>query len=164
MDENKNPDLTPLYGASTTVGKVISKGDVVVYESTVYPGVTEDEYNRAYHQDVRLQDDEVLVTSNFFEFGKTFDIDNTKYQIKDVIHQPYLLPNENSTAEKNIIVIMKDEAAIQKMMSSFFGDEIQPTENLSIKYSDQSKEKEAEDILERCLEKFTIQCFWTGTW
>ena len=125
-------------------------------------GVTEDEYNRAYHQDVRLQDDEVLVTSNFFEFGKTFDIDNTKYQIKDVIHQPYLLPNENSTAEKNIIVIMKDEAAIQKMMSSFFGDEIQPTENLSIKYSDQSQEKEAEDILERCLEKFTISANASG--
>ena len=43
VDDNNNPDLTPLYGASTTVGKVISKGDVVVYESTVYPGVTEDE-------------------------------------------------------------------------------------------------------------------------
>lgn len=43
VDENNNPDLTPLYGASTTVGKVISRGDVVVYESTVYPGVTEDE-------------------------------------------------------------------------------------------------------------------------
>lgn len=43
VDNNHNPDLTPLYGASTTVGKVISKGDIVVYESTVYPGVTEDE-------------------------------------------------------------------------------------------------------------------------
>jgi UDP-N-acetyl-D-galactosamine dehydrogenase len=43
VDDNKNPDLTPLYGASTTVGKVIAKGDIVVYESTVYPGVTEDE-------------------------------------------------------------------------------------------------------------------------
>lgn len=43
VDENNNPDLTPLYGASTTVGKVINRGDVVVYESTVYPGVTEDE-------------------------------------------------------------------------------------------------------------------------
>ena len=43
VDENNNPDLTPLYGASETVGKVISKGDVVVYESTVYPSVTEDE-------------------------------------------------------------------------------------------------------------------------
>lgn len=43
VDSNNNPDLTPLYGASTTVGKIISKGDIVVYESTVYPGVTEDE-------------------------------------------------------------------------------------------------------------------------
>ncbi|MBR3100565.1 MAG: nucleotide sugar dehydrogenase [Muribaculaceae bacterium] len=43
VDKNNNPDLTPLVGASTTVGKVISKGDIVVYESTVYPGVTEDE-------------------------------------------------------------------------------------------------------------------------
>lgn len=43
VDINNNPDLTPLYGASETVGKVIKPGDVVVYESTVYPGVTEDE-------------------------------------------------------------------------------------------------------------------------
>ena len=43
VDKHNNPDLTPLYGASTTVGRVISKGDIVVYESTVYPGVTEDE-------------------------------------------------------------------------------------------------------------------------
>lgn len=43
VDENNNPDLSPLYGASETVGKVIAPGDIVVYESTVYPGVTEDE-------------------------------------------------------------------------------------------------------------------------
>ena len=43
VDRNNNPDLTPLVGASTTVGKVIAKGDIVVYESTVYPGVTENE-------------------------------------------------------------------------------------------------------------------------
>ena len=43
VDRNNNPDLTPLYGASETVGRVIAPGDVVVYESTVYPGVTEDE-------------------------------------------------------------------------------------------------------------------------
>ncbi len=42
VDENDYPDLSPLIGASKTVGKVISKGDVVVYESTVYPGVTEE--------------------------------------------------------------------------------------------------------------------------
>lgn len=43
VDLNNNPDLTPLHRASETVGSVIGKGDIVVYESTVYPGVTEDE-------------------------------------------------------------------------------------------------------------------------
>lgn len=43
VDENNRPDLTPLIGASRTVGQVISPGDIVIYESTVYPGVTEEE-------------------------------------------------------------------------------------------------------------------------
>lgn len=43
VDTNNRPDLKPLWGASKTVGKVIGKGDIVVYESTVYPGVTEEE-------------------------------------------------------------------------------------------------------------------------
>jgi UDP-N-acetyl-D-galactosamine dehydrogenase len=43
VDRNNRPDLTPLYKSSETVGKVLKKGDVVIYESTVYPGVTEDE-------------------------------------------------------------------------------------------------------------------------
>lgn len=43
VDSDNRPDLRPLWGASETVGKVISKGDIVVYESTVYPGVTEEE-------------------------------------------------------------------------------------------------------------------------
>ena len=43
VDQNNRPDLRPLWGASETVGKVISEGDTVVYESTVYPGVTEEE-------------------------------------------------------------------------------------------------------------------------
>ncbi|AEF85801.1 VI polysaccharide biosynthesis protein VipA/tviB [Treponema primitia ZAS-2] len=43
VDKNNNPDLTPLYKASEVVGAVISNGDIVVYESTVYPGVTEEE-------------------------------------------------------------------------------------------------------------------------
>ena len=43
IDKNNRPDLTPLYKSSETVGKVLQKGDIVIYESTVYPGVTEDE-------------------------------------------------------------------------------------------------------------------------
>jgi len=43
VDRNNRPDLTPLVKASETVGKVISKGDIVIYESTVYPGATEED-------------------------------------------------------------------------------------------------------------------------
>jgi len=43
VDKNNRPDLTPLYKSSETVGKVLKKGDIVIYESTVYPGATEDE-------------------------------------------------------------------------------------------------------------------------
>ena len=42
IDEFKNPDLRPLQGASKTVGSVLKKGDIVIYESTVYPGCTEE--------------------------------------------------------------------------------------------------------------------------
>ena len=43
VDKHNRPDLTPLYKASETVGKVLKRGDIVIYESTVYPGVTEEE-------------------------------------------------------------------------------------------------------------------------
>jgi UDP-N-acetyl-D-galactosamine dehydrogenase len=43
IDKNKLPDLTPLFGATRTVGSILKKGDYVVYESTVYPGATEEE-------------------------------------------------------------------------------------------------------------------------
>jgi len=43
IDKHKRPDLTPLIKASESVGKVIKKGDIVIYESTVYPGATEEE-------------------------------------------------------------------------------------------------------------------------
>lgn len=43
IDKNNRPDLTPLYKASETVGRVITRGDIVIYESTVYPGATEED-------------------------------------------------------------------------------------------------------------------------
>lgn len=43
VDKNNRPDLTPLYKASEAVGKVLNQGDIVVYESTVYPGATEEQ-------------------------------------------------------------------------------------------------------------------------
>ncbi len=43
IDEHKQPDLTPLIKASETIGSVLEKGDIVIYESTVYPGATEED-------------------------------------------------------------------------------------------------------------------------
>ena len=43
IDEHKRPDLTPLVKASETIGKTLKKGDIVIYESTVYPGATEED-------------------------------------------------------------------------------------------------------------------------
>ena len=43
IDDHKRPDLTPLIRASETVGRVLKKGDVVVFESTVYPGASEED-------------------------------------------------------------------------------------------------------------------------
>ena len=43
IDEHKQPDLTPLIKASEALGTIISKGDVIIYESTVYPGATEED-------------------------------------------------------------------------------------------------------------------------
>lgn len=43
VDKHHRPDLTPLYKSSEAVGSILKKGDIVIYESTVYPGVTEDE-------------------------------------------------------------------------------------------------------------------------
>ena len=43
VDKNNRPDLTPLFKSSESIGKVLKRGDTVIYESTVYPGVTEDE-------------------------------------------------------------------------------------------------------------------------
>ncbi|MCD8492522.1 MAG: nucleotide sugar dehydrogenase [Geovibrio sp.] len=43
IDQHKNPDLSPILGATETVGRVLKKGDIVVYESTVYPGCTEED-------------------------------------------------------------------------------------------------------------------------
>jgi len=43
VDKNNRPDLNPLYKSSESVGKILKKGDIVIYESTVYPGVTEEQ-------------------------------------------------------------------------------------------------------------------------
>jgi UDP-N-acetyl-D-galactosamine dehydrogenase len=55
IDEHNLPDLTPLLGASSSVGKVLKKGDYVVYESTVYPGCTEEDCIPVLEQHSKLK-------------------------------------------------------------------------------------------------------------
>jgi len=59
IDEHNKPNLRPLIGASTTVGKVLKKGDYVVFESTVYPGCTEEDCIPVLeeHSGLKFQDD-----------------------------------------------------------------------------------------------------------
>ena len=63
IDDAKNPDLNPLLSASKTVGKILKKGDIVVYESTVYPGATEDECASV------LQNESGLISGKDFFLG-----------------------------------------------------------------------------------------------
>ena len=63
IDDSKKPDLRPLLSASKAVGKILKKGDIVVYESTVYPGATEDECASI------LQDESGLISGKDFFLG-----------------------------------------------------------------------------------------------
>jgi UDP-N-acetyl-D-glucosamine/UDP-N-acetyl-D-galactosamine dehydrogenase len=63
IDSSKKPDLKPLLSASKSVGKILKKGDIVVYESTVYPGATEDECASV------LQDESGLICGKDFFLG-----------------------------------------------------------------------------------------------
>lgn len=84
VDKNNNPDLSPLYGASTTVGKVIGKGDIVVYESTVYPGVTEDECIPVVEKVSRLKFNEDFFAGYSPERINPGDKEHTVEKIKKV--------------------------------------------------------------------------------
>lgn len=134
--------------------KIITQSKNKTYTVGYLIAMTEQEYNRAYQQNIHLNDQEILVSSNFFHFGNNLKVKNQTYKIIKKVNQPYLLSNENPDAEQNLIVIMQDEQAIQEMMSQFTGDTLQPTENLSIVYHNQSQEKQAEDILDQCIDQF----------
>lgn len=84
VDNNNNPDLRPLYGASETVGKVISKGDIVVYESTVYPGVTEEECLPVVERVSRLKFNEDFFAGYSPERINPGDKEHTVEKIKKV--------------------------------------------------------------------------------
>ena len=89
VDDAHQPDLTPVVKASETVGRALKRGDIVVYESTVYPGVTEDE--RRLITEMMAKGTYAMLTLASRDLDATFD----KLQAADVdivqepIDQPY---------------------------------------------------------------------------
>lgn len=100
-------------------------------------------------------DQEILACSNFYKFDDQLKIDDHTYIIQSIITQPELLVSDDPAAENKLVIVMKDENSIQKMMSSFYDDDLWPTENLSVVYKEATNEKEAEDIFNQCLDDFS---------
>ena len=107
-------------------------------------GITQDEYNRAFQENISLDDHEILACSNFLKLQDDLQIDDHHYTIQKIIDQPYLLSKNDPTTENKLIVIMKDETMIQEMMSHFYDDIIFPTETLSVVYQKGTDEQKAE--------------------
>lgn len=166
QNELKNSDIklksfihTKQYTLSIRVNdqqQIMTEKETGKYTIGYLIGITQDEYNRAFKENINLADNEILACSNFVKLDDKLQIDNLQYTIKNIIHQPDLLSTDDAAAEKKLIIIMKDENSIQEMMSSFFADKLDPTENLSIVYQNQSDEEKAENILNQCIDEFLI--------
>lgn len=84
IDEHKNPDLRPILGASKTVGSVLKKGDIVIYESTVYPGCTEEDCVPVLEQESGLKFNKDFFCGYSPERINPGDKNNRLVQIKKV--------------------------------------------------------------------------------
>ncbi|MEL7162356.1 MAG: nucleotide sugar dehydrogenase, partial [Bacteroidota bacterium] len=104
VDESRTPNLRPLIGASTTVGKALKAGDVVVYESTVYPGCTEEDCVP------------VLEEHSGLTFGQDFTVGYSPERIN---------PGDKEHTVANILKIVSgSDAATLEVVSGIYGDVI----------------------------------------
>lgn len=104
VDESRTPNLGPLIGASTSVGKMLKKGDIVVYESTVYPGCTEEDCIP------------VLEKVSGLKFGEDFTVGYSPERIN---------PGDKEHTVANILkVVSGSDAATLKVVSGIYGDVI----------------------------------------
>ena len=104
VDESRTPNLRPLFGASETVGKALSKGDIVVYESTVYPGCTEEDCVP------------VLERESGLVFGKDFTVGYSPERINPG-------DKEHTVASITKVVSGSDQATLE-VVSGIYGDVI----------------------------------------
>ena len=104
VDEHKVPDLKPILGASNTIGKVLKKGDYVIYESTVYPGCTEEDCLP------------ILETTSGLHLGADFRIGYSPERIN---------PGDKSNTIDNILKIVSgSDAEALREISAVYGSVI----------------------------------------
>ncbi|MBS5112885.1 MAG: ABC transporter permease [Coprobacillus cateniformis] len=116
-------------------------------------GLTLDEYNRAYHDNQKLAKNEIIMSSNYFQPQKDFQIGKHSFAVKGTVHKPFLLEHEKQGASKEVAVVFPDTQTLEKTLSVTPEDpHMNYIETLSIQYKDESHAEKANEILKDCVE------------
>ena len=116
-------------------------------------GLTLDEYNRAYHDNQKLAKNEIIMSSNYFQPQKDFQIGKHSFAVKGTVHKPFLLEHEKQVAGKEVAVVFPDTQTLEKTLSVTPEDpHMNYIETLSIQYKDESHAEKANEVLKDCVE------------
>lgn len=116
-------------------------------------GLTLDEYNRAYHDNQKLAKNEIIMSSNYFQPQKDFQIGKHSFAVKEAVHKPFLLEHEKQVAGKEVAVVFPDTQTLEKTLSVTPEDpHMNYIETLSIQYKDESHAEKANEVLKDCVE------------
>lgn len=125
------------------------------YDETGYINLTAfslDEFNKAYHLNNQLQDNEVLIASNYTDFNKTIKINGHIFQIKKIINQPYFLKQKYQEIDKCISIVFSNDALLQSVL---FNEDYKtsPVMSLSIDFKDIKQSEKAISIIQKNIPK-----------
>ncbi|WP_416826524.1 nucleotide sugar dehydrogenase [Ectobacillus polymachus] len=142
IDSKKNPDLTPLIKASETVGRNLSTGSIVVYESTVYPGATEE---------VCLP---LLESNSHLKAGKDFTIGYSPERIN---------PGDKNHTFKNIVKVVagQDEKTLNRMAemySSVIDAKVYPVSSIKVAEASKVIENTQRDLNIALMNELALIC------
>lgn len=122
-------------------------------EAITVIGLTLDEYNRAYHDNQKLTKNEIIMSSNYFQPQKDFQIGKHSFAVKETVHKPFLLEHEKQVAGKEVAVVFPDTQTLEKTLSVTPEDpHMNYIETLSIQYKDESHAEKANEVLKDCVE------------
>jgi len=105
-----------------------------------------DDYNKTYDRHIELDDQQVLVASNYYEFANDITINDQSFVIRDVVDDPYLYDDQNPTVARWVTVIFKDEQIVNELFSKE-DYVLDPFIQISIDYKDDQYAKQAEDVI-----------------